>query len=152
MGAYEGYSCEKCGGHYDQLEAHECPTKSMALKDSGERRGFATGAVRDMAQGKGSFDLLAFAGVVLQAKQMERGKIKYGVRNWEAGMPLSVFLDSATRHLAKFAMGFDDEPHLDAALWNLNCLAEGQKRIELGIWPRELDDLPKTYADKEPWF
>lgn len=123
-----------------------------ALKDSGERRSFASGAVRDMAQGKGSYDLLAFSGVVLQALQMERGKDKYGPRNWEKGMNLSAFLDSGIRHAVKFAMGFDDEPHLDAALWNFNCLAEGLKRIEHGIWPKELDDLPRTYAGKEPWF
>jgi hypothetical protein len=122
------------------------------LKDSGDRRQFSSGAVRDMAIGKGSFDLLAMAGLVLQAKQMERGKMKYGTRNWEMGMNLSVFADSGMRHLIKHIMGFTDEPHLDAALWNLNCLAEGQKRIELGIWPKELDDLPKTYAGKEPWF
>jgi hypothetical protein len=127
-------------------------SRSMQLKDSGERRDFGTGAVRDMAAGKGSFDLLALAGVVLQAKQMERGKDKYGPRNWEKGMPLSALADSALRHMVKHLMGFTDEPHLDAALWNLNCLAEGQKRIELGIWPKELDDLPKTYAGKEPWF
>jgi hypothetical protein len=127
------------------------PDRSV-LKDSGKRRKFGTGAVRDLALGKGRFDLLAFAGVFAQAIQMERGAIKYAARNWEKGMHLSNFVSSAFRHLIKFVMGFDDEPHLDAAIWNLNCLAEGIKRIEHGLWPKNLDDLPKTWKGKKPWF
>lgn len=122
------------------------------LKDSGARRETGTGAVRDVPAGKGRFDLMAINGVVLQCKQMERGANKYAARNWEKGMPLSWFADSGLRHYLKFLAGYDDEPHLDAALWNLNCLAEGKERIAQGIWPAELDDLPKTYAGKNPSF
>jgi hypothetical protein len=122
------------------------------LKDSGTRREFSTGAVRDAAEGKGAFDLLPIYGILAGALQMERGAKKYAARNWEAGMPLSRFADSAMRHLAKLIAGFDDEPHLDAALWNLMCLAEGRERIKRGLWPAELDDLPKTYAGQQPGF
>lgn len=128
------------------------PSPAAELKDSGERREFATGAVRDMSSGKGSFDLIPVHGLMLVAKQMERGKGKYGARNWEKGMPLSAYLDSGLRHLMKFQAGYDDEPHLDAALWNLLCLAEGRRRVEAGIWPAEFDDLPKTFAGKVPNF
>lgn len=124
----------------------------QALKDSGERREVGTGAVRDRSVGKGRWDLLPLQGVLLVAKQMELGAAKYAARNWEKGMPLSWFADCAARHLAKFQMGYDDEPHLNAALWNLACLAEGQERIRLGIWLAELDDLPKTYAGQTPNF
>lgn len=122
------------------------------LKDSGERRETATGAVRDRAQGKGRFDLLPVYGMFLCAKQMEDGAFKYAARNWEKGMPLSWFADSAQRHLSKFIAGYDDEPHLNGAIWNLMCLAEGQERIRQNLWPAELDDLPKTYAGKQPSF
>lgn len=122
------------------------------LKDSGERRETATGAVRDRALGKGRFDLLPIHGLLLGALQMERGAIKYSERNWEKGMPLSWFADSAMRHLAKLLAGYDDEPHFDAAVWNILCLAEGRERIRQGIWPPELDDLPKTFAGKTPSF
>jgi hypothetical protein len=121
---------------------------SEELKDSGERRGWTSGAVRDVARGKGRFDLLPMFGILLIAKQMERGAAKYSDRNWEQGMPLSAFLDSAFRHLVKFMAGADDEPHLDAALWNLACLAEGRERIKRGLWPAEYDDLPKTYEGR----
>ena len=68
------------------------------------------------------------------------------------GMPLSVFADSALRHLLKAIAGYDDEPHWDAFVWNALCLAEGRERIRRGIWPAVLDDLPKTYAGIRPGF
>lgn len=120
------------------------------LKDSGKRRSFSSGAVRDTVEGKGSFVLVSHFGVRGIALQMERGAKKYSARNWENGMPLSAFLDSAERHLSLFKAGFDDEPHLDAALWNMQCLAEGLERIRRGLWPKSFDDLPKTYAGMNP--
>lgn len=128
------------------------PDTPAALKDSGTRQAFSTGAVRDAQTGKGRFDLIPIYGVLRIAQQMEKGAAKYSARNWEKGMPLSRFADSAMRHLVKLLAGFDDEPHLDAALWNLACLAEGQERIKRGLWPAEFDDLPKTYAGTEPGF
>lgn len=128
------------------------PEHPMQLKDSGERAQFSTGAVRDAAVGKGRFDLLPLYGILGAALQMERGAAKYAARNWEKGMPLSRFADSAMRHMMKFLAGFDDEPHLDAAIWNLLCLREGQERIKRGLWPAEFDDLPKTYSTMEPGF
>lgn len=122
------------------------------LKDSGTRQEFSSGAVRDAQAGKGRFDLLPIHGVLAIALQMERGAAKYHQRNWELGMPLSRFADSAMRHLLKFIAGYDDEPHLDAALWNLACLKEGQERIKRGLWPAEFDDLPKSYAGAQPSF
>jgi len=120
------------------------------LKDSGARRTTSTGAVRDIAVTKGRFDLLPFFGLRRAALQMQLGAQKYDDRNWEKGMNLSWFADSASRHLGLFIAGFDDEPHLDAAIWNLLCLAEGQERIKRGLWPKELDDLPHTYKGLSP--
>jgi hypothetical protein len=122
------------------------------LKDSGERKEVGTGAVRERSSGKGRFDLLPMFGLLLAALQMEKGVAKYSDRNWEKGQPLSWFADAALRHLVKHISGFDDEPHLDAALWNLMCLAEGRERIKRGLWPAHLDDLPKTYAGQQPGF
>jgi hypothetical protein len=134
------------------IEIMEIEAHSPKLKDSGERREFAGGAVRDRAQGKGRFDLLPIYGLLAVAKQMELGALKYSDRNWEKGMPLSCFVDSAMRHLLKVLAGFDDEPHMEAAAWNLLCLAEGRVRIAAGIWPAEFDDLPKTFAGIDPKF
>ena len=148
---------------------------SETILDSGTRRDFGTGALRDMAEGKGRMDLLpwytiteymddrcdvnekrhwillnlqnavlrhslessiqkvlvqfidlAFNGdtytaILEYAKHMEAGCKKYGDRNWESGIPVSVYLDSALRHFIKYMRGDTDERHDRAMLWNLFC-------------------------------
>ena len=89
------------------------------IKDSGERTAFDTGAVRDMHIGKGRMDLLPWYGIISVSQLCEEGAIKYGERNVDRGIPLHSLLDSASRHLAKYIMGEDDEDHLRAACWNL---------------------------------
>lgn len=119
---------------------------AVVLKNSGERRSFGTGSVRDKATGKGCPHLLPFRAINLAALQMERGMQHYGARNWELGQPLSSYFDSAQRHLWKHWMGWTDEPHLDAFVWNSLCYAETLERIRLGILPKELDDRPTIGA------
>nr|DAL34529.1 MAG TPA_asm: hypothetical protein [Caudoviricetes sp.] len=91
----------------------------MEIKDSGERTEFGTGAVRDMHTGKGKMDLLPWAAIMEVSKHCEQGALKYGEHNVDRGIPLSSLCDSGARHLAKFFDGWDDEPHLTAAVWNL---------------------------------
>lgn len=136
----------------------------MLLPDSGNRRQFDSGAVRDIAQGKGRCDLMplgvigewlgldclcnineylytgkleylrfalsgfiqAFysdtATAVLEvAKHFEDGAVKYGDRNWEKGIPVHCYIDSAVRHYLKFHRGDQDEPHGRAFMWNILC-------------------------------
>ena len=47
------------------------------IQDSGNRREFGTGAVRDMAEGKGRCDLLPACAVLRLAKHFENGCKKY---------------------------------------------------------------------------
>ncbi len=112
------------------------------ILDSGTRRDFATGAVRDAEVGKGRMDLLPPRALIEVAKVYEAGAKKYTARNWEAGIPLSSFLDSGLRHAFKYLMGMRDEPHLAQACWNFLCLLETQARIEEGLLPNRLNDLP----------
>lgn len=119
------------------------------VKDSGERQKFGTGAQRDTQSGKGRYDLLPTRAMKRLAQHFENGAIKYDARNWEKGIPLSRYLDSALRHTFKFLEGQRDEDHLSAGIWNLMCLLETQERIELGILPKELDDLPKNFSNVE---
>lgn len=136
----------------------------MLLPDSGNRREFDSGAVRDIAQGKGRCDLMPLgvigdwlgfdclcnvneylytgklehlrfalnrfiqlfysdtATAVLEvAKHFEDGAVKYGDRNWEKGIPVHCYIDSAVRHYLKFIRGDQDEPHDRAFMWNLLC-------------------------------
>ena len=137
------------------------------IKDSGNRTEFASGAVRDIQEGKGRCDLLpldvvarfafpmssvafkmigefqdsgnadrlvcvlewfadSFFGetytMILEvAKHFEEGAKKYGERNWQKGIPVCRYIDSAVRHLVKFLRGDDDEPHDRAFCWNIMC-------------------------------
>ena len=95
----------------------------MDIKDSGQRTAFGSGAVRDMHDGKGRFDLLPMCVLMRLAQHYERGAQKYEERNWEKGIPAHSFADSALRHMVKYMDGQKDEDHLIAAIWNLCGLA-----------------------------
>lgn len=168
------------------------------LKDSGNRREFNTGAVRDMAEGKGRCDLLPLdvAGNLIAyfkpnetdgvtqairgfkstgdpewlelvlvrackhesifpdiytlllevAKQFEDGAIKYGDNNWQKGIPLNVYVDSAYRHYLKHLRGDRDEPHDRAFAWNMVCAIWTCDHMpELNVYAP-----PKDATDAEP--
>lgn len=137
------------------------------IVDSGERREFKTGAVRDVAEGKGRCDLLPldvvarllyrhrdfsspiifisnyiytgdpfclfdaihsfcegnhvdYITMLLEvSKHYEEGAKKYAERNWEKGIPLHCYIDSAVRHYLKHIRGDKDERHDRAFVWNL---------------------------------
>ena len=142
------------------------------IKDSGNRREFSSGAVRDIQEGKGRCDLLPLdviakythddvlywiakfqeshdtqdlgnaievfqhmenggravntsqriANTLLEAsKHFEEGAKKYGEYNWQKGIPVHCYIDSAVRHYLKWVRGDKDEPHDRAVVWNLLC-------------------------------
>jgi hypothetical protein len=126
--------------------------KTPKIKDSGKRQQFDTGSKRDTREGKGRFDLLPLFAEEELAKHFEGGAVKYGDNNWLKGQPLSRYADSARRHLNKHLRGQRDEPHLVAAIWNLYCMLDTQKRIEIGLLPEALNDLlpelPQEIEDK----
>lgn len=202
-------------------EAKEEPV----IKDSGHRRSFGTGAVRDMAAGKGRNDLLhpvvmqkimasggasAFLyrnkpneqimlrfkdslwqwyamedgevhlhrcfmfccylllkledrekmtelqifvnGTMALAKHYEKGAIKYGENNWSKGIPSFSFYDSAHRHMDKIILGLTDEPHVEAAMFNLVGLIYNtlyRKELEFKPYAGGLRrDTPEEEAEK----
>lgn len=69
------------------------------------------------------------------AKHFEDGAKKYGENNWQKGIPVSRYIDSAVRHFLKYCAGWEDEPHDRAFCWNVLCC----------IWTKEhkvdLDDF-----------
>jgi hypothetical protein len=112
----------------------------ISLKDSGKRQEWNTGSRRDTREGKGRFDLLPWEVIEADARYMELGAKKYGDRNWEKGQPLSRYLDSGLRHLTKYMIGHRDEPHLQAARWNLAAYQWTLNRIRENTLPMELND------------
>lgn len=148
------------------------------ILDSGNRREFESGAVRDIQEGKGRCDLmpldiaaklfgktmrrdesyepLGYDPVLIDiagfkeygdpdalytamdvfslrrnwdiptmflevSKHFEEGAKKYGENNWQKGIPVHCYIDSAVRHYLKFLRGDDDEPHDRAFCWNIMC-------------------------------
>lgn len=115
------------------------------IQDSGDRRKFETGAVRDMQNGKGRMDLLPACAIIRLSKHFEEGAKKYSDRNWEKGIPIHGFIDSALRHLMKYLDGQTDEDHLCAAAWNCICAMWTEEKKP------ELQDIParKDSDDQE---
>ena len=93
--------------------------KKPEIKDSGERTTFETGAVRDMHEGKGDMVSIPWESILRMSKHYENGAKKYQRWNFRKGIPISSFIDSACRHLAKYQCGMDDEDHLSAAVFNV---------------------------------
>ena len=129
--------CRKADG-----EAPSYFVKDDIIKDSGERTEFSTGAVRDMHEGKGRFDLLPWPAIWEVAKHCENGAKKYGEHNVDKGIPIHSLIDSAIRHTIKFWLGWEDEPHLTAACWNLLWA------LEMMLVKPEMDDRPKEGQER----
>ena len=98
---------------------HEMERQITAIADSGTRREFDSGAVRDMAEGKGDMASIPWEAILRLSVHYENGAKKYDRWNFRKGIPVSSFIDSACRHLAKYQCGCDDEDHLAAAAFNV---------------------------------
>ena len=179
----EDYGTSACHIETDEIGEHVCMCDNArrargTIKDSGNRTEFETGAVRDIQQGKGRFDLMpldimsevfavefadefeegSIADVLKSiadfkrtgnkrwlciaivhysqavhvslptlmldvARHFENGALKYGEHNWEKGIPVSRYIDSAVRHLMKDCACETDEDHAAAFIWNCMCAA-----------------------------
>lgn len=127
--------------------------RKYITKDSGARRDFGTGSVRDRAEGKGRFDLIPPIMLRRLAGLYERGAVKYGPHNWQRGQPLMAsYIDSAFRHLSELIAGEPVEDHAIAVIWNITGYIWTLNEIEAGRLPKELDDRPQPepqYAAKD---
>lgn len=77
-----------------------------------------------------TFAVMAFDGstetmILETSKHFEAGAKKYGevngVPNWQLGIPVNCYLDSAIRHYLKYRRGDKDENHHLAFVWNIMC-------------------------------
>ncbi len=117
------------------------------VKDSGERQQFDTGAVRDIQHGKGRFDLLPPTAIYAISRIFEEGCKKYGERNFEKGIPLCRYIDSALRHIFSHMEGKRDEKHIVQAAWNLVAYIHTATMIERGLLPETLNNLPNHLSN-----
>ena len=122
---------------------------TYTMKDSGKRKTFQSGAIREKASGKGRYDLISPIMLQRLAIVMELGSKKYQDRNWELGMPLHRYIDSALRHINQYLEGMRDEDHLAQAIFNLMACMHTQDVIERGKLPKELADLPNYLLEEQ---
>ncbi len=116
--------------------------------EDGPQRVFSTGAESQNATGKGTPVLVPGDAIIDIAKHFEKGAAVYGARNWEKGIPLSEQLNSLERHLQQEKMGMTDEPHARALAWRAVCYLATKLRIENGLLPAELNDMPKYFPSE----
>lgn len=107
-------------------------THEYDLKDSGQRRTFETGAQRDRGELKPRPDLISAYALERVGWHMAKGAAKYSARNWEKGMPVSVFTESLYRHLMAFMQGKLDEDHLAAIIFNAQAIIHFEELAKLG--------------------
>jgi hypothetical protein len=113
------------------------------MKDSGERRQFSTGAVRDRSDSKPRPGLISPFASERLAKWLALGSLKYNPRNWEAGIPISECIESLERHVIAYKQGKDDEDHMAAIMCNAMFILHYEEGIRHGFLPEALDDMPK---------
>jgi hypothetical protein len=127
-------------------------SNEFVLKDSGERREFFTGAVRDKNKDT-RYDLLSTLAQRRLCKLLAAGSVKYSENNFRKGIFFSSFIDSAKRHLDKWIDGSCvEEDHLGACLWNIYFLCETEEKVRLGLLPPQLDDLDIYKINKPPIY
>lgn len=114
---------------------------------------FDSGAIRDTQIGKGRYDLISPFAMRDIALVNEFGARRYSARNYEKGIPLSRFFDSAMRHSFKELMGCDDEDNAARAAWNWLAYLHMRALIRMGLVPKHLNDMPKYYKrrDEKGW-
>jgi hypothetical protein len=96
----------------------------FTIKDSGKRKEFNGGMVRDITEGKIDY-LLIRDGVMYKrwAEHLTKGAVKYEKRNWMKATgeeELSRFKESAARHFEQWLNGDTDEDHAAAVFFNIN--------------------------------
>jgi len=110
--------------------------KEYKTLDSGKRQEYNSGMRRDLQDGKPRFDLLIPADQKYEetmlyrwAMLMERGRKKYGERNWEKANSLEELLrfkQSAMRHFMQWFSNEQEEDHAAAIYFNI-CAYEWLK-------------------------
>jgi hypothetical protein len=88
------------------------------MNDSGVKRVFSTGSMRDSVEGKPLMELLPLDLLMRVSEWYTLGATKYGDNNWRKGQNVSACVGSLLRHLTKYCLGQKDEDHLSAIVFN----------------------------------
>lgn len=108
----------KEGGAYspiDKIDTSNPPKETW----TGSVREFESGAKRDSNDNKIRPDLISPKMLKALGKVLADGAKHYGERNWEKGMPLAVFKESAARHYVSWMNNETDEDHAAKLIFNI---------------------------------
>lgn len=146
-----GKSIGETKGLIAKEELDSALRKEFGLKDSGERKQFDSGMVRDTTTGKPELHRV-YDGPMLErwAMHITKGATKYpdvkpGVPNWTLAdglEELARFKNSAARHFFQWMRGDTDEDHAAAVYFNLN----GYEFLKLKLQLK--DNKPEGYNGK----
>ena len=114
-----GYSAELRDRGIEMLREQADKIEQQIAPPKNEMKEYDSGAKREDKTGKGRCDLLPACSILRLAKHYEAGAVNHGDRNWEAGLPISSFMDSGLRHILQYLDGDNSEDHLAAAAWNI---------------------------------
>jgi hypothetical protein len=116
-----------CSFHADQLVSGTLaglPSTPFTIKDSGKREEFSGGMIRDTAEGKINYALVADGPMLKRwAEHLTKGAKKYAKRNWmkaEGQEEYERARESAFRHFMQWFNGETDEDHASAVFFNIN--------------------------------
>ena len=140
---YYYYDVNLRGRRFMELASSQVQSVVVGMQDSGKRETFASGAVRDSAEGKPRPDLLSAFALERIGDWLMLGSLKYAENNWMAGMNYSRVAASLHRHLMKYMQNDRSEDHLAAIVVNASFLMHYDTMIERGVLPASLNDLPK---------
>jgi len=117
-----------------------------AMQDSGERRTFASGAVRDRGTFKPRPDLISPHANLREGAWLAIGAQKYALRNWEKGINISECLASLIRHVEAYKLGLQDEDHMAAIRTNAGFILHYEEEIKAGRMDPAIDDMPHYWS------
>jgi len=106
----------------------------FVTKDSGERKQFESGMVRDVTTDKTDY-LRTLDGPMFErwSQLLRRGAVKYAKRNWMKASgqeELDRFKESAMRHFMQWLREDTDEDHAAAVLFNVNGYEYVKERLK----------------------
>lgn len=122
------------------------------VKDSGNRRTFPGGAVRDCDETKPMFGLLPVYALSRVAQHYKNGRKKYPpeqkdgedfkIENWRRGIDTQQAMESLLRHAFAYLEGARDEDHMAAVIFNAFLIMETEEMVKRGFLPKTLLTLP----------
>lgn len=143
------------------MQPAPAPRPEFVVKDSGERKQFESGMVRDTTEGKINFLSVRFGPMLRRwADHLTKGRDKYpdaapGTPNWTLASGIEEFLrakESAARHFEQWVAGDRDEDHAAAVYFNINVaeyVLEQLPHFEAGIGARVVQSFVTRLLPEE---